>query len=233
MAVNEHGQRVGDEVVGWEPRTPPTPVRLEGRHVALEPVSADHAQPLFDALCGPDDAALWTYRATDPPTDVAAMARDVVATMAAHTGSLTLALVPDGRSAEGLATYWRVEPDHGVIEISSVLLSRRLQRTRAATEALHLMIRQAFDGWGYRRVEWKCDSLNEPSRRAAARLGFVHEGRFRKHMVTKGRTRDTDWFSLTDDDWPEVRAAHERWLDPANFDTDGRQRTSLSELTRR
>lgn len=231
MGLNEHGQPVGDEVPGWEPRTPPTPVELEGRYVRLEPISADHAEPLFQALCGPADAPLWTYRRTEAPTDVAAMARDVVAGLAQHPGSLTLAILPEGGAAAGLATYWRVEPDQGVIEISGVLLGRSLQRTRAATEALHLLMRQAFEGWGYRRVEWKCDALNEPSRQAAARLGFTYEGRHRQHLVTKGRSRDTDWFSVIDGEWPGVRTAHEQWLDPTNFGDDGQQRTRLSELT--
>ena len=117
------------------------------------------------------------------------------------------------------------------MEIAGVLFSRRLQRTRAATEAVHLTMRYAFDDLGYRRFEWKCDSLNKPSRRAARRLGFRYEGRFRHHMVTKGRNRDTDWFSVTDTEWPEVHAAHRTWLDPGNFDADGCQRMSLSSLT--
>ena len=114
-----------------------------------------------------------------------------------------------------------------------MLYARSLQRTCAATEAIHLLMRYAFEDLGYRRFEWKCDSLNEPSRRAAARLGFTYEGRFRHHMVTKGRNRDTDWFSVTDAEWPAVRAAHEAWLDPANFDENGEQRTALSSMWRR
>ncbi len=123
----------------------------------------------------------------------------------------------------------RIDPHHGQVEVAGVLLGRALQRTRAATEAIHLLMRNAFD-LGYRRFEWKCDSLNEPSRRAALRLGFVEEGRFRNHMVTQGRNRDTDWFSLTDGEWPAVRTAHERWLDPANFDDEGRQRVALAAM---
>src|SRR3954451_14589660 len=128
----------------------------------------------------------------------------------------------------GLASYLRIEPATGQVEVGGVLLAKALQRTRAATEAIHLLMRHAFDDLGYRRFEWKCDSLNEPSRRAAARLGFRYEGRFRHHMVTKGRNRDTDWFAVTDSEWPAVRAAHEAWLDPSNFDQDRRQVTSLS-----
>ena len=230
MTTNEHGQQVGDEVPEWTPRTPPGPVTLEGRYVRLEALAADHAEPLFEALCGPDDASLWTYRPTDPPTDVAGMAR-VVAETAASPDTVTLAIVPlDTGRAAGMATYYRVDPQHGTIEVAGVIYARSLQRTRAATEAIHLMACHAFEELGYRRFEWKCDSLNEPSARAARRLGFTYEGRFRHHMVTKGRNRDTDWFSITDTEWPAVRSLHERWLDPANFEDDGTQRTALSAL---
>ncbi|MBC2962213.1 GNAT family N-acetyltransferase [Nocardioides deserti] len=232
---NRHGQQVGEVVPGWEPRPLPQPVTLAGRYVRLEPVALEHAAPLHAALCGPEDAALWTYRATDPPADVAGMV-DLLRPLVEHPQARTSVIVPtEGPLAgepAGLATYWRVEPAHGVVEISSVLFARHLQRTRAATEAMSLMIGAAFEEWGYRRVEWKCDALNEPSRRAAARLGFTYEGRFRRHMVTKGRTRDTDWFAVVDADWPAARAEHERWLDPANFDEAGRQRTRLAVTPR-
>jgi RimJ/RimL family protein N-acetyltransferase len=154
------------------------------------------------------------------------MERLIGATLAA-AGLLTFALVPTGERAQGIASYTRIDPATGQVEIAGVLYARTLQRTRAATEAIHLSMRHAFEDLGYRRFEWKCDSLNEPSRRAAARLGFTYEGRFRNHMVTKGFNRDTDWFSVTDAEWPEVRAEHERWLDPANFDADGGQLTRL------
>lgn len=229
--MSQHPARpVGPVVPGWMPRPLPQAVTMTGRHVRLEPVALDHAQDLYDALCGPGDAPLWTYRPTDPPADVAGM-RELLRPLVEHPEARTFAIVPtDGPRAgtpAGLATYWRVEPAHGVVEISSVLFSRDLQRTRAATEAMSLMIGHAFEEWGYRRVEWKCDSLNEPSRRAATRLGFTYEGRFRQHMVTKGRSRDTDWFAIVDGDWPAVRAEHQRWLDPGNFDHDGQQRTRL------
>jgi RimJ/RimL family protein N-acetyltransferase len=230
--TNEHGQQVGDVVTEWSPRPWPTPVRLEGRYVALEPLGPEHADDLHRALCGPDDQALWTYRPTDPPVDRPAM-RAFVEQHLETPGMETFALVPIGpdigRGAQGIASFLRIEPDHGQVEIAGVLYSRALQRTRAATEAVHLAMRYAFDELGYRRFEWKCDALNEPSRRAADRLGFTYEGRFRQHLVTKGRNRDTDWFSVTDAEWPGVRAAHEAWLDPANFDADGQQRTRLGD----
>lgn len=227
---NAYGQAVGDVVPEWSPRPAPAPVVLTGRYVTVEPLTAAHAADLHATLCGPEDRPLWTYRPTEPPATVEAM-RGFVEADLATPGWLTFALVPaEGPAAgraSGIASYTRIEPAHGQVEVAGVLFARSLQRTRAATEAIHLLMRHAFDDLGYRRFEWKCDSLNQPSRRAATRLGFVFEGRFRQHMVTKGRNRDTDWFSVTDREWPEVRAAHERWLDPANFDSAGRQRTAL------
>ena len=227
---NDHGQPVGDVVPGWSARPWPTPVRLEGRYVVLEPLDVAHAPALHRALCGPDDHALWTYRPTGPPVDVPATKAFVAAVLAAPVTE-TWAVVPVGGEAAGITSFMRIEPAQGQVEVAGVLYARHLQRSPATTEATHLLMRWAFDGLGYRRFEWKCDSLNEPSRRAAARLGFSHEGRFRHHMVTRGRNRDTDWFSVTAAEWPAVRAEHERWLDPANFDADGRQRTRLREVT--
>jgi RimJ/RimL family protein N-acetyltransferase len=227
--VNEYGQPVGD-LVAWSPRRRPEPVTLPGAYVVVEPLAVAHAPALHAALCGPGDRPLWTYRPTEPPRDVGEMAALIEVHLAA-ADLVTFALVPRGERAEGIASYMRIDPATGQVEIAGVLFSRRLQRTRAATEAIHLTMRYAFDDLGYRRFEWKCDSLNEPSRRAARRLGFRYEGRFRQHMVTKSRNRDTDWFSVTDGEWRQVRAAHEAWLDPDNFDATGRQHRSLSSLT--
>lgn len=223
---NEFGQPVGDPVPGWTARTRPVPVTLTGRYVAVEPLGSQHAEDLHAAVAGPEDRDLWTYRSTDPPDDEAAMAAFIEADLA-DPASLTFAIRPEGRGAEGIASYLRIEPAHGQVEVGGILLARSLQRTRAATEAIHLLVRHAFEDLGYRRFEWKCDSLNEPSRRAADRLGFTYEGRFRHHLVVKGRNRDTDWFSITDAEWPAVRATHEAWLDPGNFDEAGVQRTRL------
>lgn len=224
--TNAFGQEVGDVVADWSPRPWPAAVRLEGRYVAVEPLTVVHAPALHAALCSPDDRPLWTYRPTEPPSGVPEM-EGFIAEHLDAPGMETFVLVPLGERAQGIASFMRIEPAQGQVEIAGVLYARTLQRTRAATEAIHLTMRYAFDTLGYRRYEWKCDSLNEPSRRAAARLGFTYEGRFRSHMVTKGRNRDTDWFSITAEEWPAVRAAHEAWLDPANFDADGIQRRPL------
>ena len=132
-------------------------------------------------------------------------------------------------AAIGIASYLRIAPAAGTIEVGHIHFSPRLQHTPAATEAMYLMMRRAFE-LGYRRYEWKCDALNAPSRRAAQRLGFSYEGIFRQAIVTKGRNRDTAWYSITDGEWQAVRLAFEQWLAPANFDADGRQRRSLPAL---
>jgi len=233
--LNPFDQYVGDAVPDWETRPTPEPVTLDGRHVRVVPLSSAHYADLFAAVCGPDDDPLWTYRPIAKPTSLATLWMHLAALVDSPV-DLTFALVPaEGEGAgraSGIASYMRIDPRTGQVEIAGILFGRALQRTRAATEAIHLLMRHAFEDLGYRRFEWKCDSLNEPSRRAARRLGFVYEGRFRNHMVTQGRNRDTDWFSVTAEEWPVVGAAHRAWLDPANFDADGRQRTALSSLTR-
>lgn len=226
-----HGQPIGVELPGWSVRPLPARTTVVGRYVRLEPVSPDHVPDLFAALCAEADDALWTYRHDDRPQDEAGLTRMVEA-WAAREPDVTFAVVPaDSGTPAGLATLMRIDPVHGSAEIGAVLHSRSLQRTRAATEAIHLLAGHVLDDLGYRRLEWKLDSLNAPSARAAVRLGFSYEGTFRNAMVYKGRNRDTAWYALTDGDWPGVRAAHRRWLHPANFDGRGQQRTSLSDLT--
>ena len=149
------------------------------------------------------------------------------------TENLTWAVVPTGGEAAGLDLALPDRPRPRTGRGGGRVYARALQRTPATTEATYLLMRHLFDGLGYRRFEWKCDALNEPSRQAALRLGFTYEGRFRNHMVTKGRNRDTDWFSVTDAEWPVVGAALQAWLEPANFDEQGRQRLALSAVRER
>jgi len=231
--LNPFDQYVGDVVPGWERRPAPEPITLQGRYVRIVPLSSVHYADLFDAVCGPDDGPLWTYRPIARPTSLPTLWMHLAAVVDSPV-DLTFALIPlEGERADrssGIVSFMRVDPGTGQVEVAGVLYARTLQRTRAATEAIHLLMRHAFDDLGYRRFEWKCDSLNEPSRRAARRLGFVYEGRFRSHMVTQGRNRDTDWFSVTAEEWPALSARHQTWLDPDNFDDAGRQRTSLSSL---
>ncbi|MBM2574957.1 GNAT family N-acetyltransferase [Jannaschia sp. Os4] len=198
---------------------------MVGAHVAVAPLAADHAAALHDAFAGDDGT--WDYMPYGP-FDAAGYA-DWVAEKVVSADPLFVALV-DGDGPAGVASWLRIDRPNGVVEIGHIALSPRLRRTRAATEALHLMIDAPFAA-GFRRVEWKCNARNAGSRRAAARLGFGYEGTFRQHMVIKGRNRDSAWFSILDAEWPRLRAAHRAWLDDANFDADGRQRRSLSEMT--
>jgi RimJ/RimL family protein N-acetyltransferase len=228
--VNEHGQPVGDPVPGWKPRDRPARIGLIGRYVALQPIRVLHVPALFASVCGPADGGLWTYRPHARPETESELA-DLVDLWEAPGENLTWAVVPTTTGeAAGMASLFRIDPEHGQAEVAAVIYGRTLQRTPGATEATYLLMRYAFDGLGYRRFEWKCDALNEPSRQAALRLGFTYEGRFRHHMVTKGRNRDTDWFSVTSEEWPTVKLAMQTWLQPGNFDEHGKQRLALSDV---
>ena len=227
--MNPFGQQVGDEVPGWTPRARPGGRALAGRYCTLEPLAAAaHADDLFDAFADDVEGRLWTYKQDGPYSDRAAF----VAAMEAAEASvdpLYYAVVEAGSGrAVGITSYLRITPAHGVIEIGAITYAPRLQQTPASTEASYLMLRHAFADLGYRRVEWKCDALNEPSVRAAYRLGFRHDGVFKQAMVVRGRNRDTAWFSMLDSDWPRVEQALAGWLAPDNFGPDGRQRQRLA-----
>ncbi|HEX6113634.1 MAG TPA: GNAT family protein [Geminicoccaceae bacterium] len=203
---------------------------LEGAYVRLEPVDvARHAASLYAlSHARAEDAALWTYLAYGPFADQRAFER-WLSERARSDDPLFFAIVEQrSGKAAGMASYLNIVPANGCIEIGHIWFAPVVQKTRAATEAIFLMCRHVFDDLGYRRLEWKCDALNEASRRAARRFGFTYEGTFRQHMVVKGRNRDTAWFATLDREWPEVRAAFERWLAPENFDSAGRQRRSLA-----
>lgn len=227
-STNVHGQRIG-RPVDWTPAAlPDTTTVLEGKGVRLEPIGPQHVDDLVAAVCGEDDDQLWTYLFWDRPRDRDEMAAIVEDGMA-DPGQVRYAIVPveTGR-AVGFCSLMRIDAAMGSIEVGGIIYGRQLQRSRAATEVQALLMRHAFDDLGYRRFEWKCDSLNAPSRRAAIRLGFIWEGRFRNAVVYKGRNRDTDWFSITDLEWPRVRQALDDWLDDRNFDAMGRQRVRLA-----
>ncbi len=214
--------------------TPPVHTVLIGRRVALRPIApARDADPLYRASHLPDgDPTIWTYLHDGPHPDLETFRESLEEQAARHDHVfLTVANASDDR-ALGIASYLSVVPPHGVIEIGNIWFAPELQRTAGATEAIFLLARHAFDDLGYRRLEWKCNALNEPSRVAATRFGFRFEGVFLNHRVVKGHNRDTAWFAITDERWPAVRAAFERWLSPANFAPDGTQRSRLSDLTR-
>jgi RimJ/RimL family protein N-acetyltransferase len=210
------------------PRPRPKRTVLEGRWCRLEPLDPQrHADDLFAASMAPGADLRFRYLFDTP------MARDAfdawIARTAASDDPLAFAVIDraTGR-CEGRQSFMRITPEHGVIEIGSILWGPAIARTRVATEALFLFARHAFEPLGYRRFEWKCDARNAPSIAAARRFGFVPEGIFRQHMVVKGDSRDTAWFAMLDRDWPRLRAAYDAWLAPENFDADGRQRARLA-----
>ena len=205
-------------MIDWAPVKPPVPRELVGRYVTLRPVTLDDVEPLFEAG---RDSAIWTYLPYGPFETVEAM-RGRVAEMVEATDTLYFTVVRDG-VPQGIVSYLRIDPEHGSIEIGHIWFGTQLQRTTAATEAIFLLGTYAMDELGYRRYEWKCNALNERSRRAAERFGFTFEGIFRNHMVVKGQNRDTAWYSITDDEWPAIRTAFEEWLAPENFDETGAQ----------
>jgi RimJ/RimL family protein N-acetyltransferase len=226
---NRYGQPVGDVVANWHVPRHPERTLLEGRFVRVEPLEPSrHGADLLGALGL--DGPLWTYLPVGPFAG-----RDAFAGWLerAATGQDPLAFALVGRAPQralGLASYLRIDPDAGSIEVGGLAFGPALQRTAAATEAMALMMAHAFDDLGYRRYEWKCDALNAPSRRAALRLGFVFEGVFRQARVVKGRNRDTAWFSITDREWPRCRDALSAWLASENFDPAGHQRRTLADI---
>jgi RimJ/RimL family protein N-acetyltransferase len=228
--LNEFDQPVGASVPGWTPCPLPPRTAMAGRFCTIEPLDPErHAAPLFAAYAE-DDGRMWTYLPRGPYASLAGY-RQWADGAARLDDPLTHAIIDNASGAAvGTAAFMRIEPAVGVIEIGSVTYSPLLRRRPAATEAMYLMMRRVFDELGYRRYEWKCHALNMPSRAAALRLGFQYEGLFRQATITRGRNRDTTWFSVIDRDWPALRGAFERWLDPANFDAAGRQRQSLARL---
>jgi RimJ/RimL family protein N-acetyltransferase len=224
------GQPVGFPVPGWTPRPRPPRRPLDGRYCRLEPLDPERHGPDLFAANAADDGRMWTYLPVGPFDGEASYRRWLEAVAGGDDPLFHTIVDVAGGRAVGLCSYLRIDPPNGVIEIGHLQFSPRLQRTPAATEAMFLLIRRAFDELGYRRMEWKCDSLNAPSRAAAERLGFRFEGIFRQAVVYKGRNRDTAWFSIVDAEWPTRRAACERWLDVANFDAQGRQIARLADL---
>jgi RimJ/RimL family protein N-acetyltransferase len=229
---NRLGQCIGFPLPDWKP--PPLPPRepMQGEFCQLEPLDLHrHAAALFEADAADADGRTWTYLAYGPFSDLPSY-RDWLSANCLGNDPLFFAIhdTADGRPA-GLASYLRIAPAAGSIEVGHIHYALRLQRSPAATEAMYLLMQWAFEA-GYRRYEWKCDALNAASRAAAQRLGLSFEGVFRQAAVYKGRNRDTAWYAAIDAEWPALRQAFRAWLDPANFDRTGRQRTRLSDLTR-
>jgi RimJ/RimL family protein N-acetyltransferase len=225
------GLPIGAPLPDWRPRERPGGEALSGRYCRLEPLDAGrHAPALFEAYGRDPEGRGWTYLPYGP-FDAPEPFRVWVEQMSRGNDPLFYAILDTDGRAVGMASYLRINPDMGSVEVGHIHYSPLLQRTRAATEAMYLMARHAFDGLAYRRYEWKCDDLNAASRAAAERLGFTYEGTFRQDRIYKGRNRDTAWYSITDAEWPAVRAAFEAWLEPGNFDAEGMQLARLATRT--
>jgi len=209
------------------PAQMPGPVTLEGRFGTVTRIDGGrHSANLWQAVHGHDE--IWDYIPAGPFADEASFNAYVVACQHNKERYFYTVLDREGR-ALGFLALMEIRPAMRVIEVGNIIYGAPLQRTPLGTEAQYLLTRYALETLGYRRYEWKCSSLNAPSRRAAERFGFTYEGTFRRHMIIKGRSRDTAWFSIIDSEWPERKARYERWLAPENFDKAGRQKKQLGE----
>lgn len=229
--TNPLGQPIGFPLPEWRPPRAPPREPMAGRYCRVEPIDPDrHARELHDANLRDPSGRAFTYLSAGPFSTYEAYLDWLTAACLGNDPMFHAIVDSATGKAAGVASHMRVDPRSGVIEVGHINYSPPLQKTRAATEAMYLMMKRVFE-LGYRRYEWKCDSLNAPSRAAAQRLGFSYEGIFRQAVVYRGRNRDTAWYAMIDSEWPALEKAFVRWLDPENFDANGRQRVSLSDLT--
>ncbi|MFN1129799.1 GNAT family N-acetyltransferase [Lelliottia nimipressuralis] len=224
---NQFGQPVGDELIDWQPRPHPERVELNGRYCTLTPLRPEHAAALYAAYQLAEDTRSWTWLLREPDANVEAFTAWVESVCTLSDPIHFTVIDNQTQAPVGTLALMRIDPKNGVVEVGHVHFSPLLSRTPMSTEAQYLLMRYVFEVLGYRRVEWKCNSLNEPSRRAALRLGFQYEGRFRQALVTKGHNRDTDWFSIIDKEWETLDRAFQNWLAADNFSADGKQIKSL------
>jgi len=227
--TNALGQPIGVDVPGWTARPAPPRTPMAGRFCRLEPLAVAHAAALHEANVLDREERNWTYLPYGPFKSVDDY-RAWVEKIAREDDPLFFTIIDAGGRAVGVASFMRIDRMNGVIELGHLNFSPLMQRTPIATEAIFLMLKRSFDELGYRRCEWKCDSLNLPSRAAAERFGFTYEGLFRQAVIYKGRNRDTTWYSIIDAEWPAIRKAYESWLAPDNFDGQGRQRRKLTDF---
>ena len=228
--MNEFGQPIGFAVPDWEPRPHPHGETMQGRLCRVEPIDPDRHGAALARAFSHDDGRNWTYMPYGPLQGEEAVRQWIQSTCLGDDPCFFSIIDLSTGEAVGVASFLRIDPALGVIEVGHIHFSPLIQGTPIATEAMFLMMQLVFDGLGYRRYEWKCDALNQPSRAAALRFGFVFEGVFRQATMYKGRNRDTAWYAIIDRDWPTVKAVYELWLNPDNFDVDGRQQTRLSDL---
>lgn len=229
---NSFGQPIGFPVVNWTKRPLPDHMPMIGRYCRLEPLDANrHGRQLYAAYSEVSDERNWTYLGVDAPHSFAEYHSWLKKVTSQADPFFHVIINAENDAASGVAAFMRIEPSAGVIEVGHINFSPGLKRTRAATEAIYLMMKRVFDELRYRRYEWKCDSLNASSRTAAERYGFLFEGIFRQALVYKGRNRDTAWYSIIDSEWPDIKKVFQDWLQPSNFDSAGMQRIRLSALT--
>jgi len=227
--INSLGQPIGESVADWTARPAPPRDAISGRVCRVEALNcAQHSRQLYDAFVHDSENRNWTYLPYGPFDDFEGFEGWLKSMETSEDPLFHSVIDLKTQSAVGVASYLRINPADGVIEVGHIHFSPLLQRTTLSTEAMFLMMKRVFDDLGYRRYEWKCDALNAPSCSAALRLGFAYEGIFRQAIMYKGRNRDTAWFAIIDKDWPNIRSAYERWLDPANFDAAGGQLSPLS-----
>jgi RimJ/RimL family protein N-acetyltransferase len=230
--TNDLGQPTGMPLENWSARPCPPHTAMAGRFCRVEPIDVEaHAADLFDAYGEDKEGRIWTYMAYGPHRSLEDFRAWMEATCLGDDPLFHAIVEAESGKAVGVASYLRIEPAVGVLEVGHINYAPRLQRTAAATEAMYLMMRRVFDELGYRRYEWKCDALNAPSRRAARRLGFRYEGLFRQATMYKGRNRDTAWYSITDREWPALKKAYETWL--GGVGEDGTQSHTLSDCIAR
>jgi len=229
--TNSLGQPIGFPLPGWQPCSPPPRTPMFGRTCRLEPLSGAHVPELYAAYSADREGRMWTYVPCGPFESEAAYRAWAEPLCLGDDPRPHAVIDLETEKAVGISSYIRIDPKVGSIEVAQVHFSPLLQRTVAATEAMYLMMVRVFDELGFRRYEWKCDTANVKSGNAAVRLGFTFEGIFRQCTIYKGRNRDTAWYSILDSEWPKLKTAFQTWLDPDNFDVDGKQKQSLSSLT--
>ena len=229
--LNDLQQPIGDEVANWTGAQPIADLSMAGTYAKLEPLSkSTHLDDLFEAISVDTTGRIWTYMPVGPFADKQQFAEWME--WACASKDPLFAAILDNRTgkAVGFASYLRIAPEPGVIEVGYIAFSPLLQRTPIATEAMYLMMKHVFEDLGYRRYEWKLDDLNAPSHKAAKRLGFTYDGLFRQALVYKGRNRDTAWYSILDTDWPRLKIGFEKWLSSENLAGEGQQQQRLADL---
>lgn len=228
---NEFDQPIGFPIDNWLPRKYPPKAVLKGDFCTVEPIDvAKHGRSLFEANLKAEDGRYWTYLPYGPFTRFVDYEQWLEGTCLGNDPQFYAVVNNQSSRSLGVASYLRIQPQVGVIEVGHINFAPELQRTPAATEAMYLLMKNVFETLGYRRYEWKCDDLNEPSKKAAVRLGFKPEGVFRQATMYKGRNRDTAWFSILDREWPVQKSAFEAWLDGSNFDANGQQKRRLQDF---